>query len=67
MTEKYSNDFIVVRRAVYQNFVARDAPIKEEDLTPHDMYLIIYDVGKHFANRNIAGLTKVPQDDGEIE
>ena len=62
MTEEYSSDFITVRRAIYQNFIAKNAPIKEEDLTLHGVYLIIYDIGKHFLDKNIRGLTKIPEE-----
>lgn len=61
MIEDYSSDFITVRRAIYQNFIAKNAPIKEEDLTLHDVYMIIYDVGRKFADRNIAGLTEITE------
>jgi hypothetical protein len=59
--QEYSTDFLIVRRAVFMNFIARNAPIREEDLTPQDIYAIIYDLGKHFASQNVAGLSAVPE------
>jgi hypothetical protein len=44
------------------NFIAQGASIKEEDLTPHHIYMIVHEIGKWFAMENKAGLTEVPED-----
>lgn len=55
--QNYSIDFIVVRRAVFWNLIAADAPIKEQDLTPQDVIRLIEDVGNDYVSRNKRGLT----------
>jgi hypothetical protein len=59
LKQQYSTDFLIVRRAVFNNFIAFSAPIKEEDLTPEDIYTIISEVGLDYTERNKRGLTEV--------
>ncbi len=48
--------FLILRHAIYQNFIAASAPIREEDLSLDDLTKIIADVGKDYIKRNKRGL-----------
>ncbi len=51
-----SIQFLILRHAIYQNFIAVNAPIKEEDLSLDDLTKIISDVGSDYTERNKRGL-----------
>ncbi len=51
-----SIQFVILRHAIYQNFIAASAPIREEDLSLDDLTKIIADVGKDYVERNKRGL-----------
>jgi hypothetical protein len=53
---EHSKEFLTLRRAIYLNFIARDAPIKEESLTLNDLCFLIRDVGEDYVRRNKRGL-----------
>ncbi len=55
--QTYSSDFILVRRAVYANFVSYDADIIEENLTPEDVVKLIRQVGNDYVKRSKRKLT----------
>ncbi len=55
---EYSSDFILVRRAVFGNFVAKDADIIEENLSPEDVVKLIQDVGRDYIKRNKRGINE---------
>lgn len=57
----YSSDFILLRRAIFMNFIANNAPIREEDLTPEICYQLIYDIGEDYIGRNKAGIIALPE------
>lgn len=53
----YSIDFIVVRRAVFNNFLRHDAPFNEKDLTPIHVVRLIEEVGRSHYDLGKAGVT----------
>lgn len=60
-TEVYSSDFILLRRAIFMNFIAQNAPITEEDLTPEVCFQLIYDIGEDYVRRSKRGFTILPE------
>lgn len=59
--EQYSSDFIMLRRAIFMNFIAQNAPIQEEDLTPEICFQLLYDIGEDYIRRNKRGFTILPE------
>lgn len=59
LREQYSSDFILVRRAIFMNFISHSAPISEEDLTPEDIVVIIQDVGKEYIGASKRGISEI--------
>lgn len=57
----YSTDFLVVRRAVFWNLIARNAPFREEDLTPAQVVKFIEMAGEDYVSRNKRGVTLPPR------
>lgn len=57
--EANNEEFLILRQAIFQNFVAKNAPIKEKDLTLDDLCLLIEDVGRDYV------LRKLPSKRGE--
>ncbi len=55
-TTEYSSDFISLRRAIFMNFIAQNAPIREDDLTPEVCRQLIYDIGEDYIRRNKRGI-----------
>ncbi len=55
--QHYSSDFIMVRRAVFLNFVNANADIIEENLTPVDVAKLIGQAGKDYARKSKRKLT----------
>lgn len=41
--------FLTLRRAIYENLVVKNSPIKEDDLTLDILCKLIADVGRHYA------------------
>lgn len=56
INEQYSKEFLTLRRAIFENFVVKDAPIKEEHLTLDDLCCLIEDVGEDYMQRNKRGI-----------
>lgn len=44
--------FLRIRHAIFMNFIAIEAPINEEDLTPEICVQLIKDVGKDYIYKN---------------
>lgn len=65
--ESYSSDFILLRRAIFMNFIASNAPIREEDLTPEICYQLLFDIGEDYAEKNKAGLSTLPKPKQDIK
>ena len=55
----YSSEFIIVRRAIFMNFVAGNAPIIEENLSPEDVVKLIQEVGRDYIERNKRGISEI--------
>lgn len=53
MEDEYRDKFLTLRRGIYNNFVARNAPVKEVDLTLDDLRELIRDVGSEYYKRNM--------------
>lgn len=57
-----NSEFISIRHAIFMNFIASSAPIREDDLSLDDILAIINDVGKDYISnkRNGKGYTDIP-------
>ena len=55
----YSSEFIIVRRAVFMNFVAGNSDIVEEDLTPEHVVKLIQQVGEDYIEHNKRGISEL--------
>lgn len=53
--QHYSDDFILVRHAIFMNFVSADADIIEENLDPQGIVKLIQQVGRDYLKRNKRG------------
>ncbi len=54
--QHYSDDFIMVRHAIFLNFVSSGANIIEEDLDPAGVVKLIQQVGQDYLKRNKRGI-----------
>ncbi len=57
--QRYGDDFVMVRRAIFLNFVSAKAGIKEEDLSPQDVVILIQQVGQDYMRRNKRGISDI--------
>lgn len=51
-----NEDFLTLRRAIYRNFIAKDATTKEKDLTLADLCDLVNDVGYDYIMVNKRGV-----------
>ena len=54
----YSTEYILVRRAIFMNFVSEKAHVREEDLSPDIVVRLINQVGEDYKKKNKRGLTE---------
>ncbi len=56
--QHYSDDFILVRHAIFMNFVSAEADIIEENLDPRAVVKLIHQVGRDYLKKNKKGISE---------
>lgn len=53
--KRYQSDFLSLRRAIFQSFISKGSPLKEEDLSLDELCELIREVGRDYATRRTNG------------
>lgn len=62
---EHSDEFVVLRYEIWNNFIAASAPIRPEQLAVDDLVALIKDIGKDYIYKNKRGYTEIPKQEGK--